>query len=90
MKRLVTRLVTDTVNQVPRNLRVIYVHAYQSYIWNLVTSERIKVSSTNALVGDLAYVEATPDVDLGTPASTSYHYQLNTLSCICDVLLIFV
>jgi tRNA pseudouridine13 synthase len=32
-----------------------YVHAYQSYIWNLVTSERIKQSATQPLVGDLVY-----------------------------------
>ena len=32
-----------------------YVHAYQSYIWNLVVSERIKLSSTKPLVGDLVF-----------------------------------
>lgn len=33
-----------------------YVHAYQSYIWNLVVSERIKLSRTQVLVGDLVFV----------------------------------
>lgn len=43
--------------QIPRNLRSMYVHAYQSYIWNLVVSARIKLSSTSALVGDLVYAD---------------------------------
>jgi tRNA pseudouridine13 synthase len=41
--------------QIPRNLRTMYVHAYQSYIWNLVVSERIKMSATEPLVGDLVF-----------------------------------
>lgn len=35
-----------------------YAHAYQSYIWNLVVSERVKLSATEPLVGDLVYAEA--------------------------------
>jgi len=38
-----------------------YVHAYQSYIWNLVASQRIKLSSTDVLVGDLVYVHNTAE-----------------------------
>ena len=40
-----------------------YVHAYQSYIWNLVTSERIKKSSKEPLVGDLVYVNKDDQAD---------------------------
>lgn len=32
-----------------------YVHAYQSYIWNLAVAKRIQMSNTSALVGDLVY-----------------------------------
>ncbi|KAK8844588.1 hypothetical protein IAR55_006435 [Kwoniella newhampshirensis] len=55
---------------IPRNLRTMYVHAYQSYVWNLVVSERIKMSATEPLVGDLVFVDAAakaegdePDLD---------------------------
>jgi len=39
--------------KVPRNLRTMYVHAYQSYVWNAVTSERIKLYGLKVMPGDL-------------------------------------
>ncbi|CAK9784657.1 tRNA pseudouridine synthase D [Cutaneotrichosporon oleaginosum] len=48
---------------IPRNLRSMYVHAYQSYIWNLVVSARIKMSNTSALPGDLVYADGGDDED---------------------------
>jgi len=41
--------------RIPYSLKTMYVHAYQSYIWNRAASERISRSRTHALVGDLVF-----------------------------------
>jgi len=40
----------------PRNSRMIYGHALQSYIWNRVVSRRIKSYGPEVQVGDLVAV----------------------------------
>ena len=40
-----------------------YAHAYQSYVWNLVSSERVKLSATEQLVGDLVYANKEDDAE---------------------------
>ena len=46
--------------QIPRNLRLMYVHAYQSYVWNVVASARMRLG-TNLLEGDLVLVNSIPE-----------------------------
>lgn len=39
--------------KIPRNLRLIYIHSYQSYIWNLATSHRVTQHGLKLIPGDL-------------------------------------
>jgi len=42
------------LNVLPRNLRLMYVHSYQSYIWNKAISERLKqFGNEKAVIGDI-------------------------------------
>ena len=40
-------------NRIVKNNRLICIHAYQSYVWNIVVSERVKIYGMNCVVGDL-------------------------------------
>jgi tRNA pseudouridine13 synthase len=46
-----------------------YVHAYQSYVWNVVASARMRLSSTDVLEGDLVLVNsnAPEELDIDDP-----------------------
>ncbi|KAH8821740.1 putative Multisubstrate pseudouridine synthase 7 [Xylogone sp. PMI_703] len=46
--------------KIPRNLRTMYVHAYQSLVWNTVTSQRWMKYGDRVIKGDLVFVES-PD-----------------------------
>lgn len=44
--------------QIPRNLRLMYVHAYQSLVWNMVASERWTRYGHKIIKGDLVLVDS--------------------------------
>ncbi|KAL3232669.1 Multisubstrate pseudouridine synthase 7 [Nakaseomyces bracarensis] len=47
----------DAIMKIPRNLRTMYVHAYQSFVWNKVASKRIQLFGNEARVGDLVIIQ---------------------------------
>ncbi|PWN41828.1 pseudouridine synthase [Ceraceosorus guamensis] len=51
---------------IPKSLRIMYVHAYQSYVWNRIASERVaRYGLDKAIVGDTVALgeDAVLDVD---------------------------
>lgn len=52
------------VMKIPRNLRTMYVHAYQSYVWNTVASKRIELYGLNVIEGDLVITEELPNANI--------------------------
>ncbi|KAF3309709.1 hypothetical protein TWF173_010689 [Orbilia oligospora] len=46
------------LQKIPRNLRLMFVHAYQSYVWNTIVSERLKKYGTTIRAGDLVVISA--------------------------------
>lgn len=45
------------LNMISRNLKTMYVHAYQSFIWNMVASERWARYGTKVIKGDLILID---------------------------------
>jgi tRNA pseudouridine13 synthase len=56
---------------IPRNLRLMYVHAYQSLVWNLAVGERWRLYGDRAVEGDLVLVHEHRDKDGSAASSTT-------------------
>lgn len=62
VKQGTTRNHLVALNTVPRNMRSMYVHAYQSLVFNNMTTERMKMYGTQVVVGDLVLLKDTDEV----------------------------
>ncbi|VEU21078.1 DEKNAAC102017 [Brettanomyces naardenensis] len=56
----------NAIMGIPRNLRIMYAHSYQSYVWNVVTSHRIHLFGLRVVPGDLVLVENVIEDNNGT------------------------
>ncbi|KAL8720585.1 MAG: hypothetical protein Q9225_002574 [Loekoesia sp. 1 TL-2023] len=56
---------------ISRNLRLMYVHAYQSLVWNIAASARWKTHGSKVLPGDLVLVNKHPDPSIKQNTDTS-------------------
>ncbi|XP_001603223.2 pseudouridylate synthase 7 homolog [Nasonia vitripennis] len=60
------------LDMVPRNTMLMYVHAYQSMVWNNIVSRRIREFGLKPIVGDLVYENPNSKDDIETPTDDSH------------------
>uniref|UniRef100_A0A146L3C1 Pseudouridylate synthase 7 n=1 Tax=Lygus hesperus TaxID=30085 RepID=A0A146L3C1_LYGHE len=61
----------DALIAIPRNSMLLYLHAYQSYVWNRVISRRVREFGLKPIAGDLVIVEEVPRGDDGASENGS-------------------
>ncbi|KAK1740799.1 pseudouridine synthase, TruD family [Skeletonema marinoi] len=60
----------EAVKTVPHNTRTFWVHAYQSFVWNKVATERVRRYGIQPIEGDLYFKDSDSDVHVVTDPNT--------------------
>lgn len=54
----------NALSMIPLNTRLMYLHAYQSYLWNQTVSFRIRKYGLKPIIGDLVIVKSEKEISL--------------------------
>eukprot|EP00795_Rhopilema_esculentum_P017264 gene17264-8827_t len=65
---------------IPRNTRLMYIHSYQSYIWNKIVSKRIKIFGMQPIAGDLVLSKHAEDGNVGLQTESMTRCQVKMLT----------
>jgi len=74
------------VLSITRGMRTMYIHAYQSYVWNFVASKRWSQYGSTVIVGDLVLLNngrlsaQTDSSDMESPGEGSFYAQAHALT----------
>lgn len=67
------------LNAVPRNITLMYIHAYQSFVWNQVVSRRFREFGKAPIIGDLVFDDTeTQENDESSCTNESESIEGNT------------
>ncbi|XP_043275494.1 pseudouridylate synthase 7 homolog [Venturia canescens] len=61
------------LDYIPRNARLMYIHSYQSFVWNHMVSKRIKEFGAKPIVGDLVYDKTNSEDNPGNETMDFAH-----------------
>merc|ERR1739838_854506 len=56
ISRCGVKQLTQALCSIPRNIRLMYLHSYQSFVWNRMVSRRIKEFGLKVVVGDIVQI----------------------------------
>lgn len=60
---------------IQRNLRLMYVHAYQSYVWNLAASNRMRIFGNKVVEGDLVLINEHKEKESGVQDDQAVNFD---------------
>jgi tRNA pseudouridine13 synthase len=66
-------------NTLNKQLRMLYPHAYQSYIWNLTVSERVRNYGMKIIIGDIVKKRSSTCLSAELPEDLSEYDQENSV-----------
>ncbi|KAL4795674.1 pseudouridine synthase [Aspergillus venezuelensis] len=75
------------LQNIPRNLRLMYVHAYQSLVWNLAVGERWRLYGDKVVEGDLVLVHEHRDKDGSASATPAEPTETATVDADGEVII---
>lgn len=63
----------NALSSIPRNTRFLYLHAYQSMIWNRIVSRRLQTYGNVVLIGDLYIKDTNNDQQVDYVTESNRH-----------------
>lgn len=55
------------ISAIPRKLKTLYLHAYQSLVWNEMVTRRIRLYGNKVVMGDIVLEHAPENIELPNP-----------------------